>query len=125
MLHNAEEGYAFPRYGEPAAGLLRRLGVEVGGVVDGGVFYILLGVATLVPVAIVAAAAVGRSGAFRDALVRLVAWVFLLNVLFPHVIAAVLVGGYTPGLLSAVGVNLPLMSAFLLADARRNDARRS
>lgn len=40
-------------------------------------------------------------------LIRVVAAVFLANVMIPHVPAALLLGGYVPGLSTAILVNLP------------------
>lgn len=39
---------------------------------------------------------------------RAVAWILLVNVLVPHVPAAVVLGGYAPGVVTAVLVNLPV-----------------
>tara|TARA_R110000765_G_scaffold84872_2_gene163963 strand:- start:226 stop:660 length:435 start_codon:yes stop_codon:yes gene_type:complete len=41
-------------------------------------------------------------------IVRGFAWIMLLNVLIPHVPAAFMLGGYSPGLLTASVVNLPI-----------------
>lgn len=36
------------------------------------------------------------------------AWIMLLNVLLPHIPAAILLDGYSPGLITAVALNLPV-----------------
>jgi len=56
----------------------------------------------------------------RDAawfVLRITAAVLLANVLAPHVPAAIALGGYAPGLVTAVAINLPL-GLWILARAR-------
>lgn len=38
---------------------------------------------------------------------RILAWILLLNVVAPHVPAAILAGGYAPGVVTALLLNLP------------------
>jgi len=42
----------------------------------------------------------------------------LANVLVPHIPASLVFGGYTPGVVTAVLINLPVMSALLLSAVR-------
>ena len=64
-----------------------------------------------------AAATTGRRWA-GDALAVL-AVVMVVNVVVPHVPGALLTGGYVPGVVSAVAVNLPVAVAYLRARRRR------
>lgn len=108
-LHNFEEWLTFPRFGEPFAALLARWGLRVA-FPPWSMMQIALAGATLVPIALVWIAGRGRLLWWKDALLAGVATVFLVNVLVPHLIAAVAVGGYAPGIVTALILNLPLCS---------------
>ncbi len=62
---------------------------------------------TLAPAGIVAWAALGEQRWWKDAAVCGLGGVFLANVFVPHIPAAILAGGYSPGVLTAALVNLP------------------
>ena len=69
--------------------------------------------------AVSAAAAVAVAlGARWPVLPRLLAWVMVINLVVPHVPAAIALGGYSPGVLSAVLVNLPYAVWFLRRRSR-------
>ena len=52
---------------------------------------------------------------------RVVAAVILVNVIVPHVPAAIVLGGYAPGVITAVAINLPL-AIWMLRNAREPPA---
>lgn len=72
----------------------------------------LLG-ATLVPAALIGVALRGPRRWWKDAILAGISGVFLLNVFVPHVIAALALGGYAPGLVTALLLNLPACSLML------------
>lgn len=117
LLHNAEEAVAFRSF---LPSLTTRLPPAVAPLVH--VQYpqmlVALAVATLVPLLVVASAARAPDRPVRLWPALLVQTVVLLNVL-SHLAAAVfLTHGYSPGLLTALGVNLPF-SVYLLRRAAR------
>lgn len=67
---------------------------------------------SLLAVSATAAVAVAL-GARWPVLPKVLAWIMLINVAVPHVPAAIALGGYSPGVLSAVLVNLPYAVWFL------------
>lgn len=71
-------------------------------------FWAALAVVTGVGVAAAAWAAYGPSSPVKRGVLRAIAAILLINVLVPHVPAAVILGGYAPGVVTAVAVNLPL-----------------
>lgn len=50
----------------------------------------------------------GPASGAKVATLRTIAWVLLVNILVPHVPAALVLGGYAPGVVTAVAVNLPV-----------------
>jgi hypothetical protein len=108
-LHNFEEWLTFPRFGEPFGALLGRWGVPVA-LPPWPMMQVALAGATLVPIGLVWLACRGRRLWWKDAILAGVAAVFLVNVLVPHLIAGLIVGGYAPGLVTALLINLPLCS---------------
>ena len=119
LLHNAEESITFARY-RPAAQKL------VYGVAGPNVLFptpTAFRLALLVVTAAVAAcliwASSGKSSPAKERGITLVALMLLLNVFVPHVPAAFAFGGYAPGLVTAVLVNLPLATLVLLKRRRR------
>ena len=76
-------------------------------------FYVALVFATVVPAAVVLAATSGRASGGKAWAVVFVQSLFLVNVFVPHVPAAVALGGYAPGVVTAVLVNLPYSVYFL------------
>ena len=63
-------------------------------------------------------------GGWRPFLPVLLAAVMLVNVLVPHVPAAIALGGYAPGVVTAVLVNLPYSRWFLLRSVKEGQASR-
>jgi hypothetical protein len=125
-LHNLEEGLAakvyFPKVQEllkgrvPATMLASMPGLEQ--------FYVALVGATLVPLALTVIATTGRPTRLKSSLVAVIAMGLLLNVFIPHVPAAVALGGYAPGVATAVLVNLPFSIYFLWRSMREGHVDR-
>lgn len=116
-LHNFEEWLAFPRFGEPFAALLARWNVPIA-LPSWSMMQAALAGATLIPLALIWLAGRGRQSWRKDAVLAGVAAVFLVNVLVPHLIAGIAIGGYAPGLVTALLLNLPLCSLMILHVAR-------
>ena len=80
-------------------------------------YFIALAVVTIIPVVIAAAGDLSRKrGAAVYAMITM-AVAMLLNVAV-HLAGAILVGGYAPGLATAVAINLPLLAYVLRRAAR-------
>jgi len=105
--HNLEEGLAFPAMRDAVAARAHELGIPWWSPPDTATTVALL-VLTVVAGAAMLWAARARPSDTKRTAVRALAWVMLANVLLPHVPAAFALGGYTPGLATAVAVNLPL-----------------
>lgn len=120
VLHNFEEALTMAKY-------LPLMEQQLSGVVfarrfaaieDLSWFYSSLLGATLVPVAVVLGATTGRPSRAKAWAVAFVQSVMLANVLVPHVVLAAVVGGYVPGLVTALGINLPYSIYFLRRTVR-------
>jgi hypothetical protein len=105
-LHNFEEWLTFPIFGEVGGRFASRLDVRVTELPWEAIQLGLL-IVTLAPALVVLWASTGRERWVKNFLVLMVAGIFLANVFAPHVPAALLAGGYSPGVATAVAVNLP------------------
>lgn len=121
-LHNLEEWLTFPRFGEVTSDLLRRAGVSVAAP-PWSATQTALGFATVGPLLVVAIATTRRSAVWTW-LLLLVQMQMGVNVLLPHVPAAIAVGGYSPGVLTAVVVNLPFTVLFVRRMLAEGEATR-
>ncbi|GAA1648443.1 HXXEE domain-containing protein [Georgenia ruanii] len=112
-VHNAEEALTM--------GPFLRSGAAVGPVAPGPdllvPFLVVVTALTVGAWLLAGAATAGRRWA-GDALAVL-AVVMVVNVVVPHVPGALLTGGYVPGVVSAVVVNLPVALAYLRRARRR------
>jgi hypothetical protein len=106
-LHNFEEWLTFGTYHEPFAALLLQWGIRLPEP-SRSTMTVALVCATILPIALVWFSARGLPSRLKDAMLIGVAAVFLLNVLIPHLIAAFLIGGYAPGVITALLLNLPI-----------------
>jgi len=115
--HNLEEAIAFPRMRMAIAGRFHDLGLPLWSPAPAVSTTVLLAITVAGVLAMLWA---GRQppNARRRFAVRALAWILLANVLLPHVPAALVLGGYTPGLLTALAVNTPLSLWVLLRAAR-------
>jgi hypothetical protein len=80
--------------------------------------YVALAVVTLVPALLVGWATTGRDSVLKREIVAILVAALLWNVLIPHAPAAIIFGGYAPGVLTAVAINLPFGVYFLRRSAR-------
>jgi uncharacterized protein with HXXEE motif len=119
-LHNLEEaltmGEYLPHIEEQLSGLV--FGRRFAAIQDLSWFYSSLLGATLLPAAVVWAATTGRPSRAKAWAVAFVQSLMLANVLVPHVVLAAVVGGYVPGLVTALGINLPYSIYFLRRTVR-------
>ena len=83
-------------------------------------FYIALAGATIFPLLIVAIATTGQPTRTKDYLVAILQALLLVNVFAPHVPAAIALGGYAPGVLTAVLLNLPFSVYFFRRSLRES-----
>ncbi len=107
LLHNLEEGATYALTRDRAGALVRGLwpGAELPAP---AAFQAALAALTVAVGALLLwAARTPRDEAGWTAM-RVIALVLLANVLIPHVPAAVALGGYAPGVVTAVAINLPL-----------------
>jgi hypothetical protein len=113
--HNLEEGLTAEAYLPEVKALLGgRTPASMAALVPGlQQFYIALIGATLIPLIMTAVATTGRPTPLKKYLSPLLAVTLLLNVFIPHVPAAIALGGYAPGVATAVLVNLPFSTFFL------------
>jgi hypothetical protein len=81
-------------------------------------FYLALVGATIFPLVIVIIANTGRPARFKPYLVAILQAMVLVNVFAPHVPAALALGGYAPGVLTAVFINLPFSIYFFRRSLR-------
>jgi hypothetical protein len=116
LLHNAEEALTFVGYRARARATapiaLRPL------VPEPEELYVALLVVAAIPVGLALAASRREPARWATTGLLLVAAVMLLNVVW-HLAAAAALGGYAPGVVTAVGVNLPVTAA-ALSWARRS-----
>ncbi len=117
-LHNAEEAVTFSLYRDSAQHLIRSLGWwQFGSPTTAHFRSALIGV-TVLSGLLLAFAAAGPGSRWKAWCLPGVAAVLLINVFVPHLPAAVLLGGYAPGVVTAVVVNLPLTVLILFASVK-------
>lgn len=119
LLHNLEEALTMPRFAPLVdtrlSGAVPR---EILAVTEHlSWFYGALAFATIIPCLVVTAAGVWRNRVTSWAVV-FVQSIFLVNVIVPHVPAAFLLGGYAPGIITAVAIELPFSIWFLRRSLR-------
>jgi Protein of unknown function with HXXEE motif len=115
LLHNVEEALTFARYAPSVVALVPE--AVRARMPDIDYAYIALVVATAIPIALAAVARRQTPGRWAMYGLLLVAAVVLVNVVW-HVAAALALGGYAPGVVTAVAINLPVMT-IALRRARR------
>lgn len=115
VLHNLEEALAFARMYAAIRG-------HWGAAPEPRAFLGLLAVATLLGLAMLAWAGGGSERPLKRTALAGLAWVLLLNILLPHVPAAVVLGGYAPGVATALLINLPV-GLFALRTLRQTRRR--
>jgi hypothetical protein len=126
LLHNLEEALTVPRY----APLVRE---RLSGIAPAALmtatghpswFYGALLAATIVPALVVLVAVTRPMTRATAYAVMFVQSLFLVNVFVPHVPAALLLGGYAPGVVTAVVLELPFSVYFLRRSVREGAVSR-
>ena len=114
--HNLEEWITFPIFGELSGMMSQRLGIndvpKTWPIVQGGLLFV-----TVVPAFLLLLGMRTRK-TWGSWMICWIASIFLANVFIPHIPAMIILGGYAPGGLTAVLVNLPL-TLLILAQARK------
>jgi len=105
--HNLEEGLTYAATREGIAARIHALGLPWLSPPPAVATTALLAI-TIAALAAMSWAALGPPTPSKRILVRALAWVMLANVALPHLPAAFVLGGYTPGLITALAINLPL-----------------
>ena len=108
FLHNLEEALTFSAYREAAEMLLRKLTSSELSIPSHNSFLSALVVVSLIAALAMAWAMLQPSRRSAFVMVQGLAWIMLINVLVPHVPASILLGGYAPGVITAVFVNTPI-----------------
>ena len=113
-LHNLEEALTMRAYLPRLHELLREHAPAslISNMPTTAQFYAALAAATIIPLILVFVATNGKPSKFKFYLVAIVQAQVCLNVFVPHVPAAFVLGGYAPGLLTAVLINLPFSVYF-------------
>lgn len=106
-LHNLEEGLAYSLMRGRVAAMLHGLGLGWWSPAP-EMFALALTLLTLSVGALVAWAATGATSGTKIGVLRAVAVVLLINVALPHLPAAAALGGYAPGLVTSLLINLPV-----------------
>lgn len=118
LLHNAEEAISYSSYREPSQALIRTVFFNSYSAPSTDSFHVALLAASFVGSAAMIWARFNPSRPAAAMLVRGLALLMLGNVFIPHVPAAILLGGYAPGVVTAVLLNVPIAS-FVLVRLRR------
>jgi hypothetical protein len=115
FLHNLEEALTMPSYAPDVRQRLSPLlpPTVLAATTDLSWFYVALAVVTVIPILVVLVATTGRPRRGAAWAVAFVQSLVLVNVVVPHIPAAVALGGYAPGLATAVAINLPYSVYFL------------
>ena len=114
VLHNMEEALTFGAYRETSQELIRRIAFRHYAAPSIDAFLIALAAVSICAALSMAWAIRHPSKGSALFLVKGLAWIMLLNVVLPHIPAAILLGGYAPGVVTAVFVNLPIAGLVLV-----------
>jgi hypothetical protein len=112
-LHNLEEGLAYPLMRDQIAAALADLRLAWWSPSPAAFGLALTGL-TLAVAAMIGWAASGKRTSAKVWALRLTAMVLLANIVLPHLPAAIALGGYAPGVATALIVNLPLATWALI-----------
>ncbi len=114
LVHNGEEALTYPIYRQQSQALVREHFAAGFVGPSASSFHGTLILVSLAAICAMIFASLHRQDAMARSLLRALAWVMLLNVLAPHAPAAFLMGGYSPGLITALILNLPISAYVLL-----------
>ncbi|MEQ1724527.1 MAG: HXXEE domain-containing protein [Sphingopyxis sp.] len=112
--HNFEEWLTFPHFGEIMSLVRAKVGLSMAAPPPWPVMQMALILVTVLPALIILWANTGRANAVKTWLICWTASIFLANVFIPHIPASFILGGYSPGVLTAVLVNLPFCMLLLM-----------
>jgi len=118
VLHNAEEAISYSSYRDTSQALIRAAFFDSYSAPSVCTFHGALLAVSAVASAAMIWARLNSSRPTAAILVRGLALLMLGNVFIPHVPAAILLGGYAPGFVTAVLLNLPI-AGFVLLRLRR------
>lgn len=107
-LHNLEEALTYGTWRDKSTVLVERLLGSPVVLPELSTFFVLLAAVTALALVVTIWTSRAPATHCKRLALRLFALILLVNVLVPHVPAAVLMGGYAPGVLTAVLINLPL-----------------
>lgn len=116
VLHNAEEAFGYTYANESGLKLLDEWGLQSLAVSPES-FRLALGAVTAFAAVVAAWLVFARESRASLWVVRIWAAILVLNVFVPHLPAAILSGGYVPGIVTAVFLNLPIGIVCLRATA--------
>ena len=102
LAHNVEEAFLLPAWSSYATGRWQAAPVE------SDVFRFAVAVLTALVFIAAWLASVGGPGSFGSYFITGYALAMVLNVIFPHLIATIMLRGYAPGTTTALLLNLPL-----------------
>ena len=105
-IHNLEEAVWLPKWSQQAGRWHPK--------VSKFQFRFALIVLTLLAYGIALGSYWGEKGSPGDYLLTGYAFVMLINAFFPHLVATIVLRRYAPGLITALGLNVPVMSLLLL-----------
>ena len=105
--HNLEEALTFPYYAEVMGEVQRWAGLPVATTSWNALQFALI-IATLLPAAMMFWAGSGKATHAKAFVLCALAFLIFANALLPHIPASIFFAGYTPGILTAVLVNIPL-----------------
>jgi hypothetical protein len=118
-LHNLEEGLTVPVFLPRIRAHLQQIpAFRDVALPSAERMYVALIVVTLIPAVLVGWATTGRDSVVKREIVAILVAALLWNVVMPHIPAAVIFGGYAPGVLTAVAINLPFAVYFFRRSAR-------
>ena len=113
--HNFEEWLTFPHFGEIMSLVAAKIGIQSSAPPPPWpVTQMALLLVTVIPALTILWASSRRASAVKSWAICWTASVFLANVFVPHIPASLILGGYSPGVLTAVLVNLPFCTLLLM-----------
>lgn len=118
-LHNWEEWLTFPSFLRTNVLMAERVGMPFD-VPTWPVLQMAIVLVTLTSVFTIAVASTGKPSRVKHILLCWIASIYLANVLIPHIPAAIFVGGYAPGLFTALFINLPICLLLLRRSVQEN-----
>ena len=107
LLHSAEEAVTYGTFRPASQALLRSIFSPAYTAPTVTEFHVALALVSIFAAVLMLWAWGNAPRRAARNLQRVLAWIMLANVLIPHIPAAVLMGGYAPGVLTAMLVNLP------------------